>query len=135
MQTSLKCWYDHTSNPAWTIDPLKKELLSEFPEVLLVHEFVGDKTIAKILQFSEGNYTASSILGNFTETDRVRSRTSVNSWVPLGGLPELNREIEFLTGLNTAESQATERIQVVEYTFGKQYRAHPDAVVVLFLKP
>jgi hypothetical protein len=127
MQTSLKCWYDHTSNPAWTIDPLKKEVLSESPKVLQVHEFIGNKMMTKILESSENYFDASTIVGQFSETEKLRARTSVTYWVPVGGLPELNREIEFLTGLNATEPSAAENLQVVEYTFGKQYGAHPDA--------
>jgi hypothetical protein len=86
--------------------------------------------IAKILQLSQDNYSTSGILGNFTETERVRSRTSVNSWVPEGLFPELNREIEFLTGLNATEPSAAENLQVVDYTYGRQYASHPDGLKV-----
>jgi hypothetical protein len=116
-QASLKCWYDHNSNPAWTIDPLKKELLSESPRIVQVYEILGNKLISNILQNTKNRFRHSYVVSpKITAQPDIRTRSSANTFLKDGSVPELDRIVE--------------PVQVVNYIFGRHYVPHPDAMRV-----
>jgi hypothetical protein len=128
-QASLKCWYDHTSNPAWAIKPLKTELLSVSPRLVQVYEFIGERLMAKIRAVAEKNYDVADVNNELPETDVTRIQTSVSAMLAYGALPEFNRELELLTGFSLAEPNGCDHLYIAEYTYGGTHGDHHDALL------
>jgi hypothetical protein len=126
----LKCWYDRESNPAWIINPLKKELLSKSPRIVQIYEFLSDKIISQLVTPTRGgfDYGSSSIKVNWKQPKPNLERTSIGRHLDSGSTPEFNRRLEFLTGLDATEPLAAEQVKVNEYTFGGQFLTHRDSV-------
>jgi hypothetical protein len=127
----LKCWTDGTSNPAWAIQPLKKELLSTSPRIVQVYEFVGDKTISKIRSLTRRTFRYSYVVDTSNPSTPIVNllRTSVTSRLSnIPTVPEFDRDLEFLLGMNVTAPIAADRTSFIEYVYGNQYGVHPDAL-------
>jgi hypothetical protein len=129
----LKCWYDHTSNPAWTINPLKKELLSQSPQILQVYEVIGNKMISKLFNLANslGIFGDALVVDGVTrEARQTLARTSVGGILPDHTVQDFNRQLELLLGMNTTAPIAAEEVHIGQYCYGRHYAIHPDGLGV-----
>ena len=135
-KAKLFCYYETKVHPAWTINPLKVEIVSMEPLLVLqYYDLIGDKMIRKLKGEVSGQLARSVVYeGNSLVTSTIR--TSLNSWIDDNARDEygnIPRTIELITGLRVKSHSASEKLQVASYAAGSHYRVHLDAVSPLTL--
>ena len=132
LKSQLFCWYETKQNPAWTINPLKAELLSASPLILVqYYDIISDRTIKIIKKFVNSRMTRSGVFIDQSKNEIHPARTSVNTFVhdhESSTFKSIARTVELITGLQLVEYDAAEALQVASYSPGGHYLVHLDPV-------
>uniref|UniRef100_A0A672YF43 Prolyl 4-hydroxylase, alpha polypeptide III n=1 Tax=Sphaeramia orbicularis TaxID=375764 RepID=A0A672YF43_9TELE len=114
-QLTLFCDYFTSGSPGLLLGPVKREVLSLQPYVVLYHDFITDAEAEDIKMLAQPGVSASS--EHFSH--HLRRKT-----------PRLlDQRISLLTGLNVTHPYG-EYLQVVNYGIGGHYEPHFDHATV-----
>ncbi|XP_017100868.2 prolyl 4-hydroxylase subunit alpha-1-like [Drosophila bipectinata] len=125
---SLYCVYNTKTSPFLRLAPIKTELLSKDPYIVIFHNVVSQKELTKIRTMSKKHLIASTVINYTTNAYSVDSyRTSKSVWAPSNH--SLTERITNLVGDATGLEMATsEMYQVINYGIGGLFEPHVDPV-------
>ena len=119
------CRYDRTS-PYGILRPLKAEILSYDPLVVLYHDVLTNREVNTVIDLSKHDLRRAAV-SNKGQTEICRHRVASSSWLH-------DEENDVLKGISFKTSAATglsmdtaEILQVVNYGMGGFYNCHFDA--------
>ncbi|KAM3875103.1 prolyl 4-hydroxylase subunit alpha-3 [Diretmus argenteus] len=123
----LFCDYFTNGNPALLLQPIRRELLSLQPYVVLYHNFITHTEAEDIKLFAQPGLRR-SVVATGEKQATADYRISKSAW--LKGLAhsitgQLDQRISMLTGLNVQPPYG-EYLQVVNYGIGGHYEPHFD---------
>ncbi|XP_063807055.1 prolyl 4-hydroxylase subunit alpha-3 isoform X1 [Pseudophryne corroboree] len=124
---AILCSLDTNNSPYLTLQPLKKEIVSLDPYVVLYHDFVSDQEAARIKGIAAPGLQRSVVASGEKQT-QVEYRISKSAWLKDTADPVIRRldiRIAAATGLNVHVPYA-EHLQVVNYGIGGHYEPHFD---------
>ena len=126
--SKLKCYFwDNLGNPWLLLQPVKTEVMSISPHVIVFYNVISDTEITHIKD------RATPLLGkaitfDFEESIKLDSyRVAHNCWLSKNNdsiIKKLDYFVEAITGLKARQSQ--ELLQVANYGIGGQYGLHTD---------
>ncbi|XP_058884297.1 prolyl 4-hydroxylase subunit alpha-3-like [Acipenser ruthenus] len=123
----LHCDFHTNSNPALVLKPMRREVVSLQPYVVLYHSFISDHEAKTIKEFSAPGLQR-SVVASGVKQSTVEYRISKSAWLKDTAHPvvqKLDQRIAALTGLNVHPPYA-EYLQVVNYGIGGHYEPHFD---------
>ncbi|XP_075448870.1 prolyl 4-hydroxylase subunit alpha-3 isoform X3 [Ascaphus truei] len=123
----MLCSYDTNKSPHLMLQPMKKEIVSLQPYVVLYHDFVSDLEAEKIKEIA-APWLQRSVVASGEEQSKVEYRISKSAWIKDTAHPVIRKmdfQIAALTGLN-AQAPYAEYLQVVNYGIGGHYEPHFD---------
>uniref|UniRef100_A0A4W3KD33 Prolyl 4-hydroxylase subunit alpha-3 n=1 Tax=Callorhinchus milii TaxID=7868 RepID=A0A4W3KD33_CALMI len=125
--SNLYCSYETNLSPHLILQPMKREILSQKPDVILYHNFISEAEGQKIKQLASP-WLQRSVVASGENQAAVDYRISKSAWLketvdPL--IEKLDQRITHLTGLNVHQPYA-EYLQVVNYGIGGHYEPHFD---------
>ncbi|CAL8092293.1 unnamed protein product [Orchesella dallaii] len=140
----LKCYLDRKKHSWLTINPLRVEVLADYPlEILLFHDVLGEELGNRIMQRFDTLEKAASKIANVDDEEILSQqefiwkqlhRSSASAWVQDLEFPKLKHISEIITGLLAStevemgdSTREPEMFQAVEYTVGRYYTDHTDA--------
>ncbi|KAH8267822.1 hypothetical protein KR026_007840 [Drosophila bipectinata] len=125
---SLYCVYNTKTSPFLRLAPIKTELLSKDPYIVIFHDVVSQKELTRIRTMSKKHLIASTVINYTTNAYSVDSyRTSKSVWAPSNH--SLTERITNLVGDATGLEMATsEMYQVINYGIGGLFEPHVDPV-------
>lgn len=127
MENNLKCYYENTKHPFLYINPVKVEILSEDPVIYQFYEVLGNKTIELLKEQNRHLVKLSEVVGMEGVEDVSVFRTSAGIGMEFDDTPRIIYTLaEYLSGLKIWNN--SEYTQFVEYTYGRFYSNHGDAV-------
>ena len=132
VKSELFCWYETEMNPMWKINPLKAELLSSRPLIVVqYYDIIGDYAIKKIRTTAGTRLTRSKVFEDVNKQVVNPVRTSVNTFLfdtedPL--FAKVAKTVGYITGLEVREAYSAEALQVASYSSGGHYLVHQDPV-------
>ncbi|XP_072026106.1 prolyl 4-hydroxylase subunit alpha-2-like [Amphiura filiformis] len=119
-----KCQFVHRNNPNLFIQPIKEEVVSLSPPIVLFHDIVTDSEIEHLLTKARNSLTTGG-----AKINRKDYRTNSVSWIDSERVGDpiwtYLRRIQHYTGLST-DVQHREWIQVANYGIGGHYYPHYD---------
>ncbi|XP_018429612.1 PREDICTED: prolyl 4-hydroxylase subunit alpha-3, partial [Nanorana parkeri] len=123
----MKCSYYTKHSPHLILQPLKKEILSLAPYVVLYHDFITDYEAEKI-QGLAAPWLHRSVVASGEKQAEAEYRISKSAWLkdtldPI--IINIDVRIAAATGLNVRPPYA-EYLQVVNYGIGGHYEPHFD---------
>nr|DBA32365.1 TPA: hypothetical protein GDO54_000164 [Pyxicephalus adspersus] len=121
------CSYDTNRSPYLILQPLKKEILSLAPYVVLYHDFVSNYEAEKIKGIASP-WLHRSVVASGEKQAEAEYRISKSAWLKDTVDPvirNLDVRIAAATGLNARPPYA-EYLQVVNYGIGGHYEPHFD---------
>ncbi|XP_068120789.1 prolyl 4-hydroxylase subunit alpha-3 [Hyperolius riggenbachi] len=124
---SMHCSLETNNSPHLLLQPLKKEVLSLFPYVVLYHDFVSSYEAQRIKDIASPWLQRSVVASGGKQTE-VEYRISKSAWLrdtvdPV--IRSMDVRIAAATGLNVQPPYA-EHLQVVNYGIGGHYEPHFD---------
>ncbi|MGH0183979.1 UNVERIFIED_CONTAM: hypothetical protein FKN15_013808 [Acipenser sinensis] len=123
----LHCDFHTNSNPALVLKPMRREVVSLQPYVVLYHSFISDHEAKTIKEFSAPGLQR-SVVASGVKQSTAEYRISKSAWLKDTAHPvvqKLDQRIAALTGLNVHPPYA-EYLQVVNYGIGGHYEPHFD---------
>uniref|UniRef100_A0A3P9JFE5 Prolyl 4-hydroxylase subunit alpha-3 n=1 Tax=Oryzias latipes TaxID=8090 RepID=A0A3P9JFE5_ORYLA len=123
----LYCDYFTNNNPALLLLPVKREVLSLQPYVVIYHNFITDREAEEIKGFAQPALRRSVVASGENQAT-VEYRISKSAWLKGSEsciVGKLDQRISMLTGLNVRPPYA-EYLQVVNYGIGGHYEPHFD---------
>ncbi|KAE8628035.1 hypothetical protein XENTR_v10007278 [Xenopus tropicalis] len=123
----MSCMYDTNSHPYLLLQPMKKEIVSLRPQVVLYHDFVSDLEAEKIKELASP-WLHRSVVASGEKQAEAEYRISKSAWLKDTIHPfvqNLDTRISAVTGLN-AHPPYAEYLQVVNYGIGGHYEPHFD---------
>ncbi|KAL6470889.1 hypothetical protein MHYP_G00195390 [Metynnis hypsauchen] len=124
---SLFCDYFTNGSPGLLLQPMKRELVSLQPYVVLFHDFVTAAEAQNIRDCALPGLRRSVVASGVNQTT-VDYRISKSAWLKDSAHPtiiKVDRRITLLTGLNV-QLPYGEHLQVVNYGIGGHYEPHFD---------
>ncbi|XP_032811270.2 prolyl 4-hydroxylase subunit alpha-3 [Petromyzon marinus] len=121
------CSYEDNGSPLLRLQPVKQELLSLRPRVLLFHDFVRDHETERIKQLAAPMLQRSVVASSGQQTT-VSYRISKSAWLKQeqdAVIRRLDRRVAAITGLDTGPQHA-EQLQVSNYGIAGHYEPHYD---------
>ncbi|KAM9319776.1 prolyl 4-hydroxylase subunit alpha-3 [Gastrophryne carolinensis] len=123
----MTCSFHTNNSPYLILQPLRKEILSLAPYVVLYHDFVRDSEAEKIKALA-APWLQRSVVASGERQAMVEYRISKSAWLkdnvdPI--LKTIDVRIAAATGLN-AKPPYAEHLQVVNYGIGGHYEPHFD---------
>ncbi|KAM6933811.1 prolyl 4-hydroxylase subunit alpha-3 [Xenentodon cancila] len=123
----LFCDFFTNNNPALLLLPVKREVLSLQPFVVLYHDFVTDPEAEDIKRFAQPGLRRSVVAAGEKQAT-ADYRISKSAWLKISAnctAGKLDQRISMLTGLNVTHPYG-EYLQVVNYGIGGHYEPHFD---------
>ncbi|XP_043115248.1 prolyl 4-hydroxylase subunit alpha-3 isoform X3 [Puntigrus tetrazona] len=123
----LFCDFFTNSNPGLLLQPIKRELISLHPYVVLFHSFVT-RAEAKSIREHAVPGLRRSVVASGVNQSTAEYRISKSAWLKEsahGAVGKVDRRITMVTGLNVQPPYA-EYLQVVNYGIGGHYEPHFD---------
>ncbi|XP_067888900.1 prolyl 4-hydroxylase subunit alpha-3 [Heterodontus francisci] len=125
--SQLYCSYETNLNPHLILQPVKREILSQKPYVVLYHKFISDSEAMRIKEIAAPSLQR-SVVASGEKQATVEYRISKSAWLkdtvdPV--ISKLEQRIAQITGLNVQQPYA-EYLQVVNYGIGGHYEPHFD---------
>ncbi|XP_067841484.1 prolyl 4-hydroxylase subunit alpha-3 isoform X2 [Heptranchias perlo] len=125
--SKLYCSYETNLCPHLILQPVKKEIISQKPYVVLYHNFISDSEAKRIKEIA-APWLQRSVVASGEKQAAVEYRISKSAWLkdtvdPV--ISKLDQRIAHLTGLNVQQPYA-EYLQVVNYGIGGHYEPHFD---------
>uniref|UniRef100_A0AAR2ISY7 Prolyl 4-hydroxylase subunit alpha-3 n=1 Tax=Pygocentrus nattereri TaxID=42514 RepID=A0AAR2ISY7_PYGNA len=124
---SLFCDYFTNGSPGLLLQPMKRELVSLQPYVVLFHDFVTAAEAQNIRDCALPGLRRSVVASGVNQTT-VDYRISKSAWLKDSAHPtiiKVDQRITLLTGLNV-QLPYGEHLQVVNYGIGGHYEPHFD---------
>ncbi|XP_030055866.1 prolyl 4-hydroxylase subunit alpha-3 [Microcaecilia unicolor] len=123
----LFCSYEANKSPYLILQPMRKEIVSLHPYVVLYHDFLSDPEATRIKELA-APWLQRSVVASEGKQVEAEYRISKSAWLknttdPL--IRKLDFRIAALTGLNLQLPYA-EHLQVVNYGIGGHYEPHFD---------
>ncbi|KAH8417495.1 hypothetical protein KR222_001153 [Zaprionus bogoriensis] len=126
-QSQLHCVYNNTNSPFLRLAPLKMELLSLDPYMVLYHDVLSSTEISQMQSMAVSELKRATVFNHKEGRSRVvKTRTSKVAWFPdiYNELTErVNKRIEDMTRFDLFGS---EMLQVMNYGLGGHYDKHYD---------
>uniref|UniRef100_UPI00398F885D prolyl 4-hydroxylase subunit alpha-3 isoform X2 n=1 Tax=Pristiophorus japonicus TaxID=55135 RepID=UPI00398F885D len=121
------CSYETNLSPHLILQPVKREIISQKPYVVLYHNFISDSEAKRIKEIA-APWLQRSVVASGEKQAAVEYRISQSAWLkdtvdPV--ISKLDLRIAHLTGLNVQQPYA-EYLQVVNYGIGGHYEPHFD---------
>jgi len=132
----LMCMYSRGHHPTYIIGPLKVEVVSLEPYIIIIHNFILDREIRKVVSHAVPKLRRSVMAGqgekqiSGIQDDR---RVSETAWLEEDDSPalaQLTNRIDTFLNLNGTSTSSSELYQVVNYGLGGQYIYHYDPVMM-----
>uniref|UniRef100_A0A674EI11 Prolyl 4-hydroxylase subunit alpha-3 n=1 Tax=Salmo trutta TaxID=8032 RepID=A0A674EI11_SALTR len=123
----LFCDYFNNDSPGLLLQPIRREVLSLQPYVVLYHSFITDSEAESIRDLAQTGLRR-SVVASGEEQVTAEYRISKSAWLKETAHPiigRLDQRITLLTGLNVQPPYA-EYLQVVNYGIGGHYEPHFD---------
>ncbi|XP_053564717.1 prolyl 4-hydroxylase subunit alpha-3 [Bombina bombina] len=123
----MLCSYVTNNHPRLILQPVKRELVSLYPYVVLYHDFVSDRE-AEIIKGIASPWLQRSVVASGEKQSEVEYRISKSAWLKDTAHPvirKMDNRIAAITGLNILPPYA-EYLQVVNYGIGGHYEPHFD---------
>ncbi|KAM4701356.1 prolyl 4-hydroxylase subunit alpha-3 [Discoglossus pictus] len=123
----MLCSYDTNRSPHLIFQPIKKEIVSVDPYVVLYHDFVTDLEAEMIKKFA-APWLRRSVVASGEAQSEAEYRISKSAWLKDTVHPiirKMDTRIAAVTGLNVQPPYA-EYLQVVNYGIGGHYEPHFD---------
>uniref|UniRef100_A0A9J7X299 Prolyl 4-hydroxylase subunit alpha-3 n=2 Tax=Cyprinus carpio TaxID=7962 RepID=A0A9J7X299_CYPCA len=123
----LFCDYFTNGNPGLLLQPIKRELISLQPYVVLFHSFVTRAEAKRIKEYAVPGLRRSVVASGVNQAT-AEYRISKSAWLKEsahGVVGKVDRRISMVTGLNVQPPYA-EYLQVVNYGIGGHYEPHFD---------
>ncbi|XP_078401327.1 prolyl 4-hydroxylase subunit alpha-3 [Cetorhinus maximus] len=125
--SQLYCSYETNLSPYLILQPVKREIISQKPYVVLYHKFISDSEAKRIKEIA-GPSLQRSVVASGDKQAAVEYRISKSAWLkdtvdPV--IKKLEQRIAHFTGLNVQQPYA-EYLQVVNYGIGGHYEPHFD---------
>uniref|UniRef100_A0A8C1VB95 Prolyl 4-hydroxylase subunit alpha-3 n=1 Tax=Cyprinus carpio TaxID=7962 RepID=A0A8C1VB95_CYPCA len=127
IQTMLFCDFFTNGNPGLLLQPIKRELISLHPYLVLFHNFVTRAEAKSIREYAVPGLRRSVVASGVNQST-AEYRISKSAWLkesPHGVVGKVDRRITMVTGLNVQPPYA-EYLQVVNYGIGGHYEPHFD---------
>ncbi|XP_041438720.1 prolyl 4-hydroxylase subunit alpha-3 [Xenopus laevis] len=124
---NMLCMYDTSRHPHLVLQPMKKEIVSLHPLVVLYHDFVSDSE-AETIKDLASPWLHRSVVASGENQAEAEYRISKSAWLKDTVHPivrNLDTRISAVTGLNVQPPYA-EYLQVVNYGLGGHYEPHFD---------
>nr|XP_033803422.1 prolyl 4-hydroxylase subunit alpha-3 [Geotrypetes seraphini] len=124
---SLLCSYETNKSPYLILQPMKKEIVSHHPYVVLYQDFLSDLEATRIKELA-APWLQRSVVASEEKQVAAEYRISKSAWLKNTADPlirKLDIRIAALTGLNLQLPYA-EHLQVVNYGIGGHYEPHFD---------
>ncbi|KAH8363047.1 hypothetical protein KR084_004823 [Drosophila pseudotakahashii] len=129
---NLYCVYNHVTAPYLRLFPIKTELISIDPFVVILHDMISPKESALIRSLSKKHLlpSATVAMGSPKEQSKVAdSRTSKSVWYEYDhneATRNMNERLGDATGL---DMRFTEFFQVINYGLGGVFMTHMDTLL------
>uniref|UniRef100_A0A672YF46 Prolyl 4-hydroxylase, alpha polypeptide III n=1 Tax=Sphaeramia orbicularis TaxID=375764 RepID=A0A672YF46_9TELE len=123
----LFCDYFTSGSPGLLLGPVKREVLSLQPYVVLYHDFITDAEAEDIKMLAQPGLRRSVVAAGEKQAT-ADYRISKSAWVKDSAhsvVGKLDQRISLLTGLNVTHPYG-EYLQVVNYGIGGHYEPHFD---------
>ncbi|CAL8347520.1 unnamed protein product [Arctogadus glacialis] len=123
----LFCDYFTNGDPVLLLQPIRREVQSLQPYVVLYHNFITDKEAEDIKTLSEQGLRR-SVVASGEKQEAADYRISKSAWLKDSAsvlMGQMDRRIARLTGLNVRTPYG-EYLQVVNYGIGGHYEPHFD---------
>uniref|UniRef100_A0A8C7JR60 Prolyl 4-hydroxylase subunit alpha-3 n=1 Tax=Oncorhynchus kisutch TaxID=8019 RepID=A0A8C7JR60_ONCKI len=123
----LFCDYFNNDSPGLLLQPIRREVLSLQPYVVLYHSFITDSEAESIRELAQTGLRR-SVVASGEEQATAEYRISKSAWLKETAHPiigRLDQRITLLTSLNVQPPYA-EYLQVVNYGIGGHYEPHFD---------
>ncbi|CAM4551532.1 unnamed protein product [Leuciscus chuanchicus] len=123
----LFCDYFTNDNPGLLLQPIKRELISLHPYVVLFHGFVTRPEAKSIREYAVPGLRRSVVASGLNQAT-AEYRISKSAWLKESVdevVGKVDRRITMVTGLNVQPPYA-EYLQVVNYGIGGHYEPHFD---------
>ncbi|KAG7239918.1 hypothetical protein INR49_028160, partial [Caranx melampygus] len=123
----LFCDYFTNDNPGLLLLPVRREVLSLQPYVVLYHDFITDTEAEDVKRLAQPGLFR-SVVASGEKQATADYRISKSAWLKDSAhsvVGKLDRRISMLTGLNVKHPYG-EYLQVVNYGIGGHYEAHFD---------
>ncbi|XP_029457962.1 prolyl 4-hydroxylase subunit alpha-3 [Rhinatrema bivittatum] len=124
---SLLCSYETNNSPYLVLQPMRREIVSLHPHVVLYHDFISEPEAARIKEIA-APWLKRSVVAAEEKQVEAEYRISKSAWLKDTVDPvirKLDMRIGALTGLNIRLPYA-EYLQVVNYGIGGHYEPHFD---------
>uniref|UniRef100_A0A8C5LYI3 procollagen-proline 4-dioxygenase n=1 Tax=Leptobrachium leishanense TaxID=445787 RepID=A0A8C5LYI3_9ANUR len=121
------CMYDTNGSPHLTLQPLRREMVSLDPYVVLYHDFVSDLESETIKEIA-APWLLRSVVASGEKQSEAEYRISKGAWLKdtvHSIIRTIDIRIAAATGLNV-QIPYTEHLQVVNYGIGGHYEPHFD---------
>jgi len=130
-EVQLACHLTANASPLLVLSPLRVEVLSRRPYIVVLHQLVSDAEVERFRSLAGPRLATSrhrSPDGQFVSSP---SRVSKNAWIPddedpSGTLARITRRVAASTGLKCDNDRAAEAFQVANYGIGGLYVTHTD---------
>ncbi|XP_056138769.1 prolyl 4-hydroxylase subunit alpha-3 [Lampris incognitus] len=123
----LFCDYFTNGGPGLLLQPIRREVLSLQPYVVLYHHFVTDNEAETVKVFSQPGLRR-SVVASGEKQETADYRISKSAWLKASAhriIGQLDQRISMVTGLNVHPPYG-EHLQVVNYGIGGHYEPHFD---------
>eukprot|EP00064_Thunnus_orientalis_P012006 superscaffoldBa00001794_g12039 len=123
----LFCDYFNNGSPGLLLQPVRREVLSLQPYVVLYHDFITDKEAEDVKRVAQPGLRRSVVAAGEKQAT-AEYRISKSAWLNVSAhsiVEKLDQRISMLTGLNVKHPYG-EYLQVVNYGIGGHYEPHFD---------
>ncbi|KAM4567186.1 prolyl 4-hydroxylase subunit alpha-3 [Odontesthes bonariensis] len=123
----LFCDFFTNNNPTLLLRPVKREVMSLRPRVVLYHDFITDKEVEDVKRLAQPGLRRSVVAAGEKQAT-ADYRISKSAWLKGSArciVGKLDQRISMLTGLNVKPPYC-EYLQVVNYGIGGHYEPHFD---------
>ncbi|XP_017076192.1 prolyl 4-hydroxylase subunit alpha-1 [Drosophila eugracilis] len=128
----LYCVYNHVTSPFLLLAPIKTEILSIDPFVMLLHNMVSPQDSAQLRSSSKQDLQPSTIANiidkNFT-IEVADYRTSKSVWYSNSFSEATKNTVERLGDATGLDMNYTEHFQIINYGLGGFFTTHFDLVL------
>jgi prolyl 4-hydroxylase len=131
LDTNLKCRLKRSGNPYFKIAPLKVEVASHDPYIVIIHDFITYNQTDHLIELGKPKLLRSKHRHQGVGTSDIASqkRISQNAWIkdwedPI--LRSITERVQVVTGLKASEPKEAEDYQIANYGLGGLYVPHTD---------
>ncbi|KAH8232434.1 hypothetical protein KR032_006569, partial [Drosophila birchii] len=126
----LYCLYKNTASPFLRLAPIKVEIISIDPYIVLFHDVVSRKTMQQIRILTKPHLIPSSTYYPDTKSFRIVSyRTSKSVWLPWDMNNVTVAITEMLEDATALNMNSSEMFQVMNYGLGGVFQIHVDNIL------